>query len=200
MSLNINTALNPAPYPAIHSIPTQTVVDPRPLQKMEVYIGDIVCLFVCLYFSLVIVYFVFGILALSQTHSDDLHQMCESSHLYAYMIYTLLSFLFYYVGEKGTTIRCFLFLESIKIGIACTWGSYELFFLDCIENIKPTLMWKTCFAHWLVYMSIGNGITLFLVAMWSLQIYEFLHDWMYGTDVQPNAEPVINPIVCEDPV
>jgi hypothetical protein len=87
-----------------------------------------------------IVFIIFSIMALVNTSIYELHEMCPETNLWIYLLISLIIGIF--INRKNTAnnssneeSKNTFSILIIPIGILC-WGSYELWGVECVNEIK----------------------------------------------------------------
>lgn len=93
-----------------------------------------------------ILYFVYSIIALTDTSYKELRDICPDSNLWIYLLLTLISS----PGLGSLSARntlstssdvCLLIcLIIFQLGFIC-WGAYELWGVDCVNDIKSNIIY-----------------------------------------------------------
>ena len=194
------SVLEPQPYPQAYS--RRNIRTMNLTNSFWDIIPSSIIFGLFMYIGLVIVYITFSIIAITNNSFVDMHAKCESSHISAFLIYTICAICFFCSDNNNNNTvesadKCITF-EIIKMLITVIWGTYELFFPPCIDNIKPTTTWKICFAYWLVNAIIVSGFGACVCVWCWCSIFEFLHEWCSGSlNIPPEPAPTINPIHAE---
>ena len=103
---------------------------------------------------------VFGIMALVETSRSDLQDDCPDTHLWEYLAVILIMGLNNnrsIVKQSGSEDRSWLvilFTFLVQFGLLC-WGSYELWGVDCVDDIDSNLIYTMAYinvvAGWVIF-------------------------------------------------
>ena len=96
--------------------------------------------------SLVVVFYVYGIIALCDTSYKEVSTMCSDSNLWYFLLILLIlnlssskSLVSKASKESngcGSVIAFLIYMGYIS------WGTYELFGISCVDQLHDTLLWK----------------------------------------------------------
>lgn len=128
--------------------------------------------------SCIIVFIIFTIISLS---IYKINNLCPESNLWYFVLTSLLIFIFSLVNYKVNNtsskyiynILCYLIISSTLI----TWGTYELFYITCVNKISNTMLYNISIIYWIYNISFcGLNIGLLLgLLLCSINIYNIIN-------------------------
>ena len=122
----------------------------------------------------IVAYIIVSIITLTEISFDDYYRMCESSHIIAYSIYTIVTYVINITDKDNNSYDVFITFELLKMTVTVLWGPYELFFQPCIAHER---IWQLCFAFWLFHTIVLGSMTCLVFGLVSLNLIEICKDY-----------------------
>lgn len=132
--------------------------------------------------SCILIFIIFTIISLSRFNTKKL---CPDSNLWYFVLASLLIFIFSLVNYKINNtsnkyiynILCYLIMSTTII----TWGTYELFYIKCVDKLSDTLLYNISVIYWIYNISFcGINIGLLLgLLLCSINIYHIISTLNY---------------------
>jgi hypothetical protein len=151
-------------------------IDKNNLQINENNFYYIISITLCLSYLIIcclLLLIIFSIIGLANTSNNDI--LCPNSHLWYYLLISLLILLITIINYKikqnsNNYFYNIIFYVIISLGMII-WGTYELFYIDCINKLSDTILYKVSFTYWIYNISFcGINIGLFIsLILFSIQ-------------------------------
>ena len=115
-----------------------------------------------LFFLLIVTFVVFTIFGLNEEIKS-----CDKSHLWIYSLVSLLLLLklkntmIVFTKNNNNIMR---FIELLTLLGMITWGIYEFFYVDCVNELNDTILYKTSFIYLLVNIILLSILLLFIIS------------------------------------
>lgn len=129
---------------------------------------------ICIFFGIILVFGVFGciityivyvIMSLCETSYSEQKDMCKESNVWLFLLLDLIAKLivgnlsakskYNSIQESNTESKSNNTLESLISLSFAIWGCYELFGINCVDNLKSTLLYT------MLQVTVINNIIIF---------------------------------------
>jgi hypothetical protein len=146
-------------------------------------------------FILSSIYIAFTIIGLVNTSYNEIYKLCKNSHLW---IYNLVSLILFLVSMKNVHNSLQnqnnnykqIIIQAIILLIISFWGAFEIFFVNCVNELDNTILYRTSFMYWLI-----NTIMLFLLLLGvTIKLFNFTNNLKIQNSTEENNK-LIDPFL-----
>jgi hypothetical protein len=97
----------------------------------------------------ILTYIVFAIIGLINTPLEEQYNLCTTSNLWIYSIVSLLVLSNNILNIPKLNTNKILVIRLLILIIMIIWGIYEFIIVNCVNNLRYTILYKVTIIYWI---------------------------------------------------